>query len=261
MLVDVGTNAEVVVGNREWLIACAGAAGPALEGGVVRIGMTATEGAVERVRIDAETGEPSFHVVGDVKPVGVCGSGLIDLVAGLFTAGLLDIRGRLNRDHPSPRIKSTEDTTAYVLAYEDETGHGGELAITDIDISILIKSKAAMYTILNVVTGKVGLSFEDLHAIYMAGTFGNHIDPKAAVTIGMIPDLPVETYVPLGNSAGLGACLVLLDGGRMEEVSRIAEMIYYIELNVNVELMTTFRGATFLPHTDRSLFPSVTAWL
>jgi uncharacterized 2Fe-2S/4Fe-4S cluster protein (DUF4445 family) len=257
ILVDVGTNAEVVVGNRDWLIACAGAAGPALEGGVVERGMMANPGAIDRVRIDAETLEPSYRVLGEERPRGICGSGLIDLVAEMFTAGILTIQGKINTRLPSPRIVRTADGPAYLLAPSLETADGRDLLISEIDIGILLKSKAAMYTILSVITRKVGVSFQDLQHFFVAGSFGNHIDPAMAVRIGMLPDLPLATYQGLGNTAGRGAAMVLLDRSLLAEIDRICRQITYVELNVNMELMNEFRGALFLPHTDPALFPSV----
>ncbi len=257
ILVDVGTNAEVVVGNRDWLIACAGAAGPALEGGVVERGMMANPGAIDRVRINIETLEPHFSVLGGKKPLGICGSGLIDLVAEMFGAGILTIQGKINTRLESPRIVTTPDGPAYVVAFANETDDGQDLLVSEIDIGILLKSKAAMYTILNVITRKVGVGFGDLKHFYVAGTFGNHIDPAMAVRIGMIPDLPLEIYQGLGNTAGRGAAMVLLDRSLIGEIERICRQITYVELNVNMELMNEFRGALFLPHTDPALFPSV----
>lgn len=258
ILVDVGTNAEVVVGNRDWLIACAGAAGPALEGGVVERGMMAAPGAIDRIRIDPETFEPSYHVLGDEKPKGICGSGLIDLMAEMFMAGLLTIQGKINTRVDSPRVVRGEDGVAYIVADGKETADGRDLTVSDIDVGIFLKSKAAMYTILTVITRKVGIELKDLKHFYVAGTFGNYIDPVMAIRIGMIPDLPIETYKGLGNTAGLGASMVLLDRSLLEDIGRICSQITYIELNVNMELMNEFRGATFLPHTDPGLFPSVT---
>lgn len=257
ILVDVGTNAEVVLGNRDWLIACAGAAGPALEGGVVERGMMASPGAIDRVRIDPVSLEPSFHVLGELKPVGLCGSGLIDLIAEMFNAGILTIQGKINTKTGSPRVIKTSDGSAYVLAYANETADGSDLAVSDIDIGIFLKSKAAMYTILTVITNKVGLQFKDLKYFFVAGTFGNYIDPSMAIRIGMIPDLPLETYRGLGNTAGKGAAMLLLDRSLLRDIEEVCDRITYVELNVNMELMNEFRGALFLPHTDPRLFPSV----
>ncbi len=257
ILVDVGTNAEVVVGNRDWLIACAGAAGPALEGGVVERGMMAAPGAIDRIRIDPETLEPTYHVLGDMAPAGLCGSGLIDLIAEMFGAGILTVQGRINTRLDSSRIVRSADGTSYIVVPADKSADGKDIAISDIDIGIFLKSKAAMFTILSVIINKVGLSFHDLRKFFVAGTFGNYIDPAMAIRIGMIPDLPLETYEGLGNTAGRGAVMVLLDRSLLGEMERVCSKITYIELNVNMELMNEFRGAQFLPHTDPRLFPSV----
>ncbi|SFN06051.1 ASKHA domain-containing protein [Thermodesulforhabdus norvegica] len=259
MLIDVGTNAEVVLGNKDWMIACAGAAGPALEGGVVERGMMAAPGAIDQVRINPDTLELSYHVIGDARPKGICGSGLIDLIAEMFQAGLLTIQGKINKKlkNKTHRIIETEDGTAFVVAHANETADGADLTITDIDIGILLKSKAAMYTILNMICRKVGIDIRDVKKIYVAGTFGNHIDPKMAIRIGMLPDLPLETFIPMGNTSGKGAVQFLLDRRVQREVEEICDKITYIELNVNVELMHEFRGALFIPHTDPRLFPSV----
>jgi uncharacterized 2Fe-2S/4Fe-4S cluster protein (DUF4445 family) len=257
ILVDVGTNAEIVLGNRDWLIACAGAAGPALEGGVVERGMMAVAGAIDRVRIDRDSLEPRFHVLGEGQAAGICGSGLIDLIAEMFMSGILTVQGKINRKTSSPRIVDTPDGPAYVVARGAETIDGQELLISEIDIGIFLKSKAAMYTILTVIIGKVGLRFEDLKRFYVTGTFGNYIDPSMAIKIGMLPDLPLETYEGLGDTVGCGAAMALRDRTVLHDIERICNQITYVELNVNVELMNEFLGALFIPHTDLRLFPSV----
>lgn len=257
VFVDVGTNAEVVLGNKDWLIACAGAAGPALEGGVVERGMMAAPGAIDRVRIDPETLDLTYHTIGDEKPVGICGSGLIDLIAEMFQAGLLTIQGKINTKLKNPRIVNTPEGVVFIIAFSHETADGRDLVISDIDIGILLKSKAAMYTILNIIARKVGLDIHDVSKFYVAGTFGNHIDPGMAIRIGMLPDIPVERFIPMGNTSGKGASMLLLNRGLFKEIKEICAKLTYIELNVNVELIHEFRGALFLPHTDPSLFPSV----
>ncbi|MGA2937471.1 MAG: ASKHA domain-containing protein [Syntrophobacteraceae bacterium] len=257
MLIDVGTNAEIVLGNCEWLLACAGAAGPALEGGVVERGMQAVSGAIDKVRINRKTLDPDFRVIGGGKASGICGSGLIELVAEMFSSKILNIQGRFNTALSCSRLRNTEDGPAYVLALSSQTGDGGEILISEIDIGVFLKSKAAMYTILSLICRKVGLSFYDLKNIYIAGNFGNHIDPEMAVRIGMIPDLPLETYHGIGNSSLLGACMLMCDRTLLAEAEKVRDMITYVELNVNIELMNEFRGALFIPHTDPKLFPSV----
>ena len=261
ILVDVGTNAEVVIGNKDWLIGCAGAAGPALEGGVVQVGMMAKPGAIDQVRINRDTLEPEYTVIGNEQPRGICGSGLIDLVAEMFEAGILDIQGKINTKLNHPRIKTIDDVPAYVVVSGKDSATGTDIAVTEVDIKILLKSKAAMFTILTIVARKVGLELKDIQKFYVAGTFGNHIDPEKAITIGMLPDLPREKYIPVGNTSGVGASQILLCGRLIEEVEEICNKITYIELNVNAELMAEFRGALFIPHTHRELFPSVTAGL
>jgi uncharacterized 2Fe-2S/4Fe-4S cluster protein (DUF4445 family) len=257
ILVDVGTNAEVVLGNREWLIACAGAAGPALEGGVVERGMMAVPGAIDRVRIDRDSLDPCCHVLGGGKAAGICGSGLIDLIAEMFMSGILTVQGKIDRRIRSHRILDAPDGRAYLVSPGEETVDGRDLLISEIDIGIFLKSKAAMYTILSVIVNRVGLTFQDLRHFYVAGAFGNTIDPSMAIKIGMLPDLPLETYRGLGDTVGCGAAMALCDRSLLQEVERISSQITYVELNVNMELMNEFRGALFLPHTDTRLFPSV----
>lgn len=257
VFVDVGTNAEVVLGNKDWLIACAGAAGPALEGGVVERGMMAVPGAIDRVRIDPETLNLTYHTIGDQKPIGICGSGLIDLIAEMFQAGLLTIQGKINTKVKDRRIIEQPDGTGFIVAFADETADGKDLIVSDIDIGILLKSKAAMYTILNIIARKVGMDIHDVDKFYVAGTFGNHIDPRMAIRIGMLPDIPIDKFVPLGNTSGQGASMLLLNRNMFQEIKEICAKLTYVELNVNVELIHEFRGALFLPHTDPSLFPSV----
>jgi uncharacterized 2Fe-2S/4Fe-4S cluster protein (DUF4445 family) len=257
MLIDVGTNAEIVLGNCEWLLACAGAAGPALEGGVVERGMQAVSGAIDKVRINRKTLDPDFRVIGGGKASGICGSGLIELVAEMFSSKILNIQGKFSTALSCSRLRNTQDGPAYVLALCSQTSDGREMLISEIDIGIFLKSKAAMYTILSLICRKVGLSFYDLKNIYIAGNFGNHIDPEMAVRIGMIPDLPLETYHGIGNSSLLGACMLMYDRTLLAEAEKVRDMITYVELNVNIELMNEFRGALFIPHTDPKLFPSV----
>ena len=259
MLMDVGTNAEIVLGNNEWLLACAGAAGPALEGGVVERGMQAVPGAIDSVRISRKTLKPDFRVIGGGKASGICGSGLIELVAEMFSSKIVNIQGKFNTGLSCSRLRNTENGPAYALALSSQTSDGLEILISEIDIGVFLKSKAAMYTILSVICRKVGLSFEKLKKIYIAGNFGNHVDPEMAVRIGMIPDLPLEIYHGIGNSSLLGATMLICDRTLLAEAEKVRNMITYVELNVNVELMNEFRGALFIPHTDTRLFPSVQA--
>ena len=267
MLIDVGTNAEVVLGNSEWLIACAGAAGPALEGGVARMGMRAGLGAIEYVFIDPDTYTLEYRVIGDVAPVGLCGSGLIDLVASLYLTRMIDIRGKF-RDPASEQdparaafmkehLARREDGLCFVLTGISESGLKDDVVLEQIDLDAMIRSKAAMYAILTTLINQVGLEFSELEEIIVAGAFGRHINPQHAMTLGMLPDLPPSVYRVIGNSSLRGAEKVLLDETARIDCEKIVSSITYLELNVNQEFMIRFSGARFIPHTDPSLFPSV----
>ncbi len=257
MLIDVGTNAEVVVGNREWLIACAGAAGPALEGGIAKMGMRAGPGAIDKVRIDPDTGRVSYETLGGEKPKGLCGSGIIDLVAALYLARMIDVRGKFQDKGASDRLIQGPDGPAFVVASGDEAANGDPVTFTQVDLDAMMRSKAAMYSILTTLIAQVGLAFADLEQIFVAGSFGKHIDPRQAITLGMMPDLPLEVFEPIGNSSLAGAEVVLRSRQSRERCLALPTKITYLELNVNQEFMIRFSGCRFIPHTDPSLFPSV----
>jgi len=266
-LVDVGTNAEVVIGNRDWLMACAGAAGPALEGGVADMGMMAGPGVIDRVIIDPVTREFKIGVIQDEPhegsgtrgPVGICGSGLIDLAAQLFRAGMIDLRGKFVDTACGDRLVEEDGVPHLIVVFPGESGTGRSLTLSQTDMDGLIRSKAAMYTILTTIANTVNISFSEIGKFYVAGTFGSYIDPRSAITIGMLPDLPLETYASLGNTSLEGAAMALLEAEARASLFQIRDRITYLELNVNQEFMNLFSAAKFIPHTDRSLFPSVTA--
>ncbi len=256
ILVDVGTNAEVVLGNKNWLIACAGAAGPALEGGVTRMGMMAGPGVIDKITIDPSSRQIHVHTIENKPPVGICGSGLIDLAAQMFLAGMLDIRGKLVDDACGDRLKTIDGIPHIVVVPADKSATGQDLVISQVDFDSLVRSKAAMYTILETITRTVGVSFSDLSVFYVAGTFGSFINPRSAITIGMLPDLPLQSYQPLGNSSLNGASIILTQPEYLDDIDRIRDRITYVELNVNQEFMNRFSAAKFIPHTDPSKFPS-----
>jgi len=267
MLIDVGTNAEVVVGNKDWLIACAGAAGPALEGGVARMGMRAAPGAVESIVIDTEEWQLRYRTIDDDPPKGICGSGLIDLVAQLYLSGIIDFRGKFrkkisfrsdaHRSFLQQRLFPDEGGSYFVVAFPEQTGTGEKVILSQADLDALMRSKAAMYAILTTLVAQVGIDFPALHKIYVAGAFGRHIKPRHAITLGMLPDLPPATYESIGNSSLKGAELILLSEENRLRSGRIRRVVTYLELNVNQEFMIRFSGARFIPHTEPSLFPSV----
>lgn len=258
ILVDVGTNAEIVVGCRDWLMACAGAAGPALEGGMSRMGMTAGPGVIDRVTLDPEQGKLKVHTIDGKKPVGICGSGMIDLAAGLFRGGMIDIRGKFHEPGCRGCLEEIDGILSYVLVDAKTSGIGKPIAISQVDLNSLTASKAAMYTILEVIVqNTAGLKFRDLQTFYVAGTFGSFIDPESAIFIGMLPDMDRSCFEVLGNASLGGAARLLREPDAFDRIMEIRQSIAYIELNVNQEFMNLFSGAKFYPHTDRSRFPSV----
>ncbi|MDD3619352.1 MAG: ASKHA domain-containing protein [Desulfobulbaceae bacterium] len=267
MLIDVGTNAEVVLGNRDWLIACAGAAGPALEGGVARMGVKAGPGAVEHVAIDRDRWRLSYRTIDGAPAVGICGSGMIDLAAELYLSRVMDFRGKFrpvakpeSQDHEQflqRHLVADDSGYAFIVVPGAEAADGVPVVLSQADMDALIRSKAAMYAILTTLVAQVGVEFAELNRVYVAGAFGGHIDPGRAITLGMIPDLPPATYEPAGNSSLRGAGLVLLSGDCRERSREIRRKITYLELNVNQEFMLRFSGARFIPHADPALFPSV----
>jgi uncharacterized 2Fe-2S/4Fe-4S cluster protein (DUF4445 family) len=257
ILVDVGTNAEMVLGNENWLIACAGAAGPALEGGVTRMGMTAGPGVIDQIEVDLNTLEFNIHTIGDLPPRGICGSGVIDLAAQLFVAGMIDMRGKLVPAVCGPKIKQIDELLHLIVVPREKSASGADLTVSQADLDSLIRSKAAMYTILETITASVGIAPQDLETFYVAGTFGSFINPASAISIGMLPDLPLDRYKPLGNSSLGGTALALQSDIYHDEIDRIRDRITYLELNVNQDFMNRFSAAKFLPHTNTKLFPSV----
>ncbi len=258
IMVDVGTNAEIVVGSQDWLIACAGAAGPALEGGVSKMGMTAGPGVIDRVAIDPVTREIDIHTIENKRPLGICGSGMIDLAAGLFLSGMINIQGKFFKKNCEDRVREINGISSFVLVNKEDSGTGQDITLSQVDLNSLTSSKAAMYTILEVIVKNIsGLEFEDLDTFYVAGTFGSFIKPVSAISIGMLPDLDHSRFKVLGNSSLGGAGILLKDPKAFDRVMEIQKSITYIELNVNQEFMNMFSGAKFYPHTDRSRFPSV----
>jgi uncharacterized 2Fe-2S/4Fe-4S cluster protein (DUF4445 family) len=258
IMVDVGTNAEVVVGCKDWLVACAGAAGPALEGGVSDIGMTAAPGVIDTVSINKDTNKLEFTTIENKAPIGVCGSGMIDLAAALFISQKIDIRGKFVKDNCNGKLFKKDGIDYFILVHKEASGTGENICISQVDLNSLTSSKAAMYTILEVIVcNTADLTFDDLESFYVAGTFGSFINPESAISIGMLPDIKRDKFKILGNSSLGGATNLLFDRTCFNEIKKIRDSITYIELNVNAEFMNMFSGAKFYPHTDKSRFPSL----
>ncbi|GAB4389139.1 MAG: ASKHA domain-containing protein [Thermodesulfovibrionales bacterium] len=253
LFMDIGTNGEIAVGNSEFLITAACSAGPCFEGSGIRHGMRATEGAVEGVRIDPATFEPELRVIGSARPAGICGSGMIDAVSEMFLTGVIDQRGKFVRDIGTPRIRDGEDGAEYVFFSEGDT----EIALTEVDIENILRAKAAIYAGVNLLLKEIGLTPEDLQRVYIAGGFGVYLNVERAVTLGMLPDLPIERFSFLGNTSVAGAYLALLSADLRKEAEEIASKMTYVELSVSRAFMDEYMSALFLPHTDMGKFPSV----
>ncbi|MFZ5996073.1 MAG: ASKHA domain-containing protein [Nitrospirota bacterium] len=244
MLIDVGTNAEIVLGCSEWIMVGAGAAGPALEGGISEIGMRAAEGAVYNVEIDKNSHEVHMKIIGNSEPRGICGTGMIALVSELYTKGIINQQGKFI-GFPE-RIRDVNGRQGFVL-YESDTV---SLIIKDTDIDNFLRSKAAMFSSLYVMVKSVGLRFGEIHKIYMSGAFGAGIDADKAVAIGMIPDIERSRLIAIGNSSLKGAEMLLMERELLPAIDRIGAMITYKEMNTEGDFMKEFPAALFLPHTD-----------
>ncbi len=261
LFLDIGTNGETTLGSREWLVTCACSAGPAFEGAGVQHGMRATRGAIEEVWINGETYEPTYRVIGDAPPRGFCGSGLISLLAEMFLTGIVDKGGNFNITLPTDRVRQGEHGWEYVVAWaeEKENGQGAAnpIVITHVDIDNLIRAKAAIYAGFTVLADAVGLPLEAVEQILIGGAFGKYINVEKAVEIGLLPDMPWETFHFLGNTSVLGAYYALLDQKSRDRVHDIASRMTYIELSADNSFFEAFTSALFLPHTDANRFPSV----
>ena len=258
LFIDVGTNGEIVLGNFDWLLACACSAGPAFEGSGVHSGMRATIGAIEEVWINAKTYEPTYRVIGDVPPRGICGSGMISLLAEMFITGVIDKGGRINRSLETPRVRIGEHGPEYVVAWAEETRRKNEdIVITEVDIANLIRAKAAFYAGFSVLTRSVGLQLAEVEQVLIGGAFGKYINVEKAIQIGLLPDMPWERFKFLGNTSALGAYTALMCPDMRQEAVDIASKMTYLELSADNTFMDEFTKALFLPHTDLAAFPSV----
>ena len=257
LYIDIGTNGEIVIGNSEWLVTAACSAGPAFEGGGIKHGMRATSGAIEDFRIHPQTFEPMLLTIGMVKPKGICGSGLINMVAEFLEAEMISPNGKFNTDLPSQRIRPGPDGMEYVLAYREDTATGADMVITEVDIDNLMRAKAAMYAGYVTLLQSVGLSVGNLEQVVIAGAFGSFIDVERAITIGLLPELPLDRFLFIGNGSLLGARLISFCNEILDDGERISRMMTNIELSESPAFMDNYVAAMFLPHTNSAEFPGV----
>ena len=261
LFIDVGTNGEIVMGNRDLQITCACSAGPAFEGAGVVSGMRATNGAIEEVWIDGKSYEPNYRVIGNELPKGICGSGLISLLSEAFLTGIIDKAGNVNLTLPTARVREGAHGAEYVLAWGTETASGEDIVLSRVDIDNLLRAKAAIYAGFTVLADQVGIPLETVAKVQVGGSFGKYINVEKAVQIGLLPDVAWDQFEFLGNTSIKGAYLALLDWRKRQQIADIASRMTYIELSADNTFYEAFTSALFLPHTDMSKFPSVQAAL
>ena len=257
LFIDLGTNGEIVFGNRDFLMSCACSAGPAFEGGDISCGMRATDGAIEAIIIDKDTLEPTLTVVGDPgqKPVGLCGSGIIDIISELFRVRAIDAKGLFVRENP--RIaRDHHGMGRYIIATAQESDTGREVAINEVDIDNFIRAKGAIYSGIDTLLQSVDMTPDCIDRICVAGGIGSGINMKNAVNIGMLPDVELEKYHYIGNSSLTGAYAMLMSEQAAEKCHEVGTNMTYLELSTYPGYMDSFVAACFLPHTDASLFPN-----
>ena len=260
MFFDIGTNGELVLGNKEWMIAGAGAAGPALEGYISRYGMRAAPGAIDKVKIS--DGRISYTTIGNRKPVGICGSGIIDLLAQMRLNGWINMAGHLNPD-ASDRIVYLQDENQYAAVYAtaEESETGDPLYFTQTDIDQYLDTKAAAFTMIECILDSAGITEKQVEKCYLSGAFPAHSDLEAAITIGIFPDLPREKYQMIANTSLEGARILLTNRDRLEEMRELLENMYCVQFASIPDFLIRMQAAKFIPHTDMERYPSIKAKL
>ena len=258
LFIDLGTNGELVFGNSDFMMSCACSAGPAFEGGDISCGMRATDGAIEACTIDKETMEPTYKIVGDpgTKPVGLCGSGIIDVISELYICGIINPKGKFIRE--GKRIKHDKyGMGSYIIAFEEEAGSVKDVEITEVDIDNFIRAKGAIFSAIRTMLTSLDFDVSMIDDVYVAGGIGSGINMQNAVNIGMFPDIPIEKFHYIGNSSLTGAYLMLLSTPAEKKTYELAANMTYMELSTVPIYMDEFVGACFIPHTDTSMFPTV----
>jgi len=256
ILIDIGTNGEIVLGNKDFLVACAASAGPAFEGSGMSCGMRASRGAIQKVKIAPKDFQVTYQAIGNVKPQGICGSGYIDILSGMFEAGMLDKDGKIKEINHS-RIRKGEFGKEFVVAPKGESATGNDIIITEPDIDNLKRAKAAIYAATAILVKHMNFDFSDIERIFIAGGFGTYLDMAGAIRIGLLADMDKEKFVFVGNSSLSGAREILLSEEAKKTADEIARKTTYFELSVEPGYMEEYMAALFFPHTDLNRFPSL----
>jgi len=257
LFIDIGTNGEIVLGNDEFLMTAACSAGPAFEGGGIRWGMRAEDGAIENITLDPQTFEPEYQVIGNFKPRGICGSGMIDLLSEMLLKKVIGQDGKFKMEIDHPRLILFNDEPAFVIEYAKNIDSDEDIIFTESDIKSLILSKAAVYAGFSILIEQIGMDFSSISKMIITGGFGQFLDIEKAITIGLLPDIDRDKFQYMGNSSIAGAYMALLSNTYRQQAISISNAMTYIDFSSNNAFMDEFTRAQFLPHTDANLFPSV----
>lgn len=258
VLIDIGTNGEIALGNNDWIVCCSASAGPAFEGGGVSCGMRAIRGAIQK--IDIKDNMVQYRTIQRAKPRGICGSGLIDCIYELVKNGIIDQQGHFNMSTKNDRIIEKDDGPQFIVAFADKTESGQDITFKESDIINLIRSKGAVFAAIKSLTDYVGIAFNAIDTFFVAGGFGNYLNISKSISIGLLPDIDPKKIQFVGNSSLIGARMALLSKTAFEHTSDIANMMTNIELSTYLPYMDEYIASLFLPHTDKKLFPSVDYW-
>jgi uncharacterized 2Fe-2S/4Fe-4S cluster protein (DUF4445 family) len=254
-MIDIGTNTEIVLGNKVRLMAASCASGPAFEGAHIKNGMRASTGAIEGVWIDPDTLTPDYKTIDDAPPVGLCGSGIIDVLAEMLKTGIMDTSGRIRPDVNQPRIRRKGNIVEYIVAWDHESASNDDIVITQKDVRELQKGKAAMFAGAKTLMDRMSLSPKDIQNVYMAGAFGTYIERESAIKIGMIPEFSLSSIEQVGNAAGTGARMALISKAARKEAQEIGDKVEYVELATDPHYQKAYLDAMMFPHKDLTLFP------
>ncbi|OQY16771.1 MAG: hypothetical protein B6I32_02595 [Desulfobacterium sp. 4572_20] len=258
VLIDIGTNGEIALGNNDWIVCCSASAGPAFEGGGVSCGMRAIRGAIQKIEI--KNSMVQYRTIQRAKPRGICGSGLIDCIYELVKNGIIDQQGHFNMSTKNDRIIVKDDEPQFIVAFANETESGDDITLKESDITNLIRSKGAVFAAIKSLTDYVGIAFNAIDTFFVAGGFGNYLNISKSISIGLLPDIDPKKIQFVGNSSLIGARMALLSKTAFEHTADIANMMTNIELSTYLPYMDEYIASLFLPHTDKKLFPSVDYW-
>lgn len=261
LLVDIGTNTEVVLRTENELLSCSCASGPAFEGAHIEYGMKAVSGAIEKVHIVKEPIEVKYTTINNSKPVGLCGSGVVDAIAQMFKCGIINKFGRFNSEIKTPRLKNINGKSVFVLVWKDETKINRDIYISEKDVNEILLAKAAIFAGCSLLMKKRKIEREDIESVMIAGAFGNHLDGENAKLIGLIPDVPTNKIKFIGNTALTGAKLSLISKDMRRHGEFLSKNVEHLELATVSDFSTEFIDALQLPHRHLERFPLVKRYL